>query len=572
MSFQSALDIVRAGKGSMPAYPASTLSDEALRSDLQAVRLLPATGETAAASAAEFSWSAARIEQALSAGLQVFRKEDAEGMACANCHAPDGLDLALIAYDDASIIRRAQLHLSAEDALVLRDYVHAKRAELGLRTPCSTDWRPLQPAGAVLPGDSAEQRDEAFLNELKRRNLIYAVGRVTDESIAQAAWAELMHLDLRRLPIPVALPRWSEDGFDGEEHRTINDWIPGAARAPVDATWYQNVDAYLANPTDENLGMLLESYVGSTEERGYTKAAFDSEYDGYQIRETMLFKAQSVLLTSHLFRRELRQEAGWFQLRPEMPYAQISASTSFFRLQGGRHQENFCYNEMECPEYNRSLLNSLAKVEIDEGQFLDDTKVLTDPWWTLGFLFDRSLMQNGNQTLHYWQGAEPENNFPHALYFKPFVFTVRYLAQIDYRDQMRANEVPLTTSVASMAEGYPTYAGALDGHHVLGARGDANGMELRDGQFNLHSPDRLRLVMNSMAMVLFKQRAALRSELELYDRSELEYQVNTWRDDLLVVAAAQTDPEIHDHAAQLVALADDVLGLLPGLKDLKPTP
>jgi len=86
---------------------------------------------------------------------------------------------------------------------------------------------------------------------------------------AHAAMAEMQALDLRTLPIGVPLPRFTEDRFNGPEHRDINDYMPIVPHIPSDpGAYYAKDDAYLTNPTDAGLIDLVKRQATETNDGG----------------------------------------------------------------------------------------------------------------------------------------------------------------------------------------------------------------------------------------------------------------------------------------------------------------
>ena len=60
--------------------------------------------------------SAQTVDAVIAAGLAVWRKPDAHGAACANCHGPDGFELARFDFSDDDIRRQDAVHLSPQDS------------------------------------------------------------------------------------------------------------------------------------------------------------------------------------------------------------------------------------------------------------------------------------------------------------------------------------------------------------------------------------------------------------------------------------------------------------------------
>lgn len=207
-----------------------------------------------------------RDMNALVAGLRVWRKPGAidNGAACATCHSPDGIELAVYKFDDKDIIRRASPHLGVEDSQLLVDYIHALREKFHitkLRDPMED--RPLQPGGSVLPGMTPAERDYAFGKELADRlPLLFGP---TIETIEQAKAAEHQLLDLDPVNLKIGIPfnRISEDIVHGKEHASIADWLPDVPPIipqPDLASWYETEDRYLESPTATALKELLQRH------------------------------------------------------------------------------------------------------------------------------------------------------------------------------------------------------------------------------------------------------------------------------------------------------------------------
>lgn len=197
------------------------------------------------------------------AGMSVWRKPGAtaDHAACANCHGPDGLDLAAYAFDDADIRRRALVHLDSDDSQRVVQFIHCVRSRYAIHDLSNpmTD-RPLQPGGHVLPGATADERDVAFGRELAARVPSLFQGRINDVRQAKKAAARLLEIDPWSLPIGVPLNRLSEDVAHGTEHASIAQWLPEVMPSVPDrdrARWFSAVDEYLAGPSVASLRKLI---------------------------------------------------------------------------------------------------------------------------------------------------------------------------------------------------------------------------------------------------------------------------------------------------------------------------
>ena len=189
--------------------------------------------------------------------LDSWRKQDLSGLACAHCHAPDAVDLAMFAISDADILRRASFHVGPEDAQSILTLVQRMRAQ---HVPAPRDrftHRPFQPGGDVLPGATHVERDAAFAQHLAKKLPSLSGERIATTTQALAAKSEVLGYDLRNEPLGIPFPRWTEDGFHGAEHGTLHDWLPDISPIPANATdaaaLFLLHDAYIENPTPEAL-------------------------------------------------------------------------------------------------------------------------------------------------------------------------------------------------------------------------------------------------------------------------------------------------------------------------------
>lgn len=197
------------------------------------------------------------IDDDLRTMLEAWRKRDLSGLACAHCHAPDAMDLAMFSISDADILRRASFHVGPEDAQSILALVHRMRAQ---HVPAPRDRfteRPFQPSGEVLPGATHVDRDAAFAAHLAKKLPALTGDRISTSAQALAAKSQVLAYDLRNEPLGIPFPRWSEDGFHGAEHGTLHDWLPDISPIPANdndaAVLFGLHDAYIANPAPETL-------------------------------------------------------------------------------------------------------------------------------------------------------------------------------------------------------------------------------------------------------------------------------------------------------------------------------
>jgi hypothetical protein len=439
----------RTASAVMPAHDASFISDAELKSDYAILKKLvgvPATAAMLAPGASE--WTVAKTEEVYQRGLSVWRKASAkDGTACTHCHAPDAIDLALIGFSDDAIMRRANLHVDVKDALALRDFVHAQRKRFAISKPCSTDWRPFQPGGTVLPGKNASEQDISFRDELVKRNVQVMTGRIVTLADAQRAVADLQAIDLRKLPIGIPLPRWTEDPFNGPAHKTLNDYMPGLPAVPNNpADFAAKEDAYLANPTDDGLFKLLDMFAKETTDGGFIakvpKDAMCNAGDTTAMTAAMRdFKRRSNLIGQHLFRQALLKRESWLEKpRSPFPSAPFRANPMFFI--GGENVEDYllyrcgtAYDKNPRPGQLAAMhpldREQLSVKDAADGRMTDLSRELSHPWMTLGQLFDQTLFSTESQPenkLGYWEML----TFDQRDFHLPFFYGHRTATQLKY--------------------------------------------------------------------------------------------------------------------------------------------
>ena len=265
--------------GRMPAFSAARVSDADLAA-IYAYRNGPAVANAPVPAVhcltrPEATWTPAQIDEAYQRGLKAWRTPgEVDGNACSFCHASDAIDLAFIGYTDSAIYRRAFNHVNQAVVDDVIDMVHALRARYKItQPPDPLTFRPFQPGGEVLPGNSAAARDKAFGLELKKVVPTLMGAPINSAVAAHKAWDELAGLNLRTLRVGIPLNRYTEDIYnnpDGvavtcpdkhlcDDHGTIADWITDVPvlTAASAAALYPLHDAYLANPTLETLKPIL---------------------------------------------------------------------------------------------------------------------------------------------------------------------------------------------------------------------------------------------------------------------------------------------------------------------------
>ncbi len=314
-----------AANGEMPYFEASWLNDDDLRRIYAFLTKSPLVETKQCAPITPMT--AAEIAGATTRGMTTWRLPDGKtdpagiksNVACANCHAPDPLDLAYFGFPDGDILRRGLEHLPTTQIANVVDFVHALRAKysIGRRDPLQV--RPFQPGGGMLPGSGIVDRDSAFGQELASMGLAVATKPIGSAADADAALAEVWAIDRHMLRIPVPFNRYAEDVFhnpdgyvpdcsaniDGcDDHGTIADWISVAPHLGKDqAGYYATTDAYLANPTDATEDTLrYQAAQGTTMPGTYAYGTADFDVSKYQ----------SLVLANYCIRLEVSGQTGCY--------------------------------------------------------------------------------------------------------------------------------------------------------------------------------------------------------------------------------------------------------------------
>ena len=335
-----------------------------------------------------------KLDQIIAEGVKAFRKPGAiqQGAACANCHAPDGLDLAYFDIDSKTLKRRAEPHvgefshlLSKSDFDKIKKMVEALRIKYNITPKDLMDFRPLQPGGEVLPGNTAAERDHAFGQQLTQMDFSFVTEPVLSLEDARRHRDEWLSVNPRTLKVGIPFNRWSEDPAKGPAHATMADWLPDLPRIPRDGRaeeWHAIQDAYLENPTDENFWEMYDN------ESRMTQAIFDGSSERFFHK-----KYRSVLMAQHMFRKELmnqdefpdRPTLAWFPTRSEdidNPIWDIGLIAHGIRS-GPLDADRF-----ELPP--DVMLRSQPSGKIVEQ--MNDIRV---PWFYAGWLFDQGLQHSG---------------------------------------------------------------------------------------------------------------------------------------------------------------------------------
>ncbi|MEM9459393.1 MAG: hypothetical protein AAGF11_34765 [Myxococcota bacterium] len=389
-------------------------------------------------------------QAAMTAGLAAWRMPGFDGNSCASCHAPDGIDLAYPAYYRADILRRASQHVDPASAEAIADMIETVRARHDWTpTVDPREYRPFQPGGQPLPGDTPIARDEAFADQLVQMGLLIAVGDVDDLATAQQARDELLAVDLWTLPVGVPFDRYSEDIFFGPEHGRFNEWVPSLGHVPSDGdatTWWDLSDLYLATPDEDALYPLLESV---SDPDGPLQLNHDDLRGNVTSFEAERFR--SLLLLSHEQRREMAG-APARGADDVMPYDTAPIW----------HTGAIAYETWTCNPIHGGDLDDCMQLP-DDGQdpgvsFFEQMESINLAWRYMGWMFNQPLVDiPGEQSLlsgHYLSSVLGHSWYPSHHAFMRSMRAVRkyWGADTSWRDglQYATPQVPTTSAFADL--------------------------------------------------------------------------------------------------------------------------
>ncbi len=311
-------------------------------------------------------------ERRLPNGIEIWRKPDAKGRACASCHSPDGIDIAAFDFDDATLLRRAYPHLGLSGAQSVVAYIHSLRSQYGLTHLLPPmDARPMQPGGQPLSGKTPSERDQAFALELRSSLPLLASGRVETLQEARQARDQLLALDLSRLKIGIPFNRLSEDAFHGKDHASIASWIPQVEPCKLDSSYIDAQTRYLRQPGTSSL-LELDAKVAS-KPLGVLTA-------GQQID---MCKARSLLI----FQDRLRRGPGAPNPEEIADRGPGPGQNPMWDL------GDLCRIYSGITEHDLGLPQSVMRVKRGGPSLDDQIAQMKLPWMWLGWSFDQGLQR-----------------------------------------------------------------------------------------------------------------------------------------------------------------------------------
>lgn len=314
-------------------------------------------------------------------GLALWRSPGKDNNSCSFCHSVEGLEIAEYAFDDATIKRRAEPHFGAAGAEKIVAFIHAVRHKYRITKLLDPlQDRPLQPAGKVLPGDTPEERDNAFGREIAARLPTLANGRIDSLAKAIEAKNEVQQLDPRHLRVGILFNRISEDSFHGKEHATLAHWIADETvvlKFPWDV-YFDRADDYLANPNLANLRPLV-AIIALTNRDFYGQLMSMDKYKALQILQHIeRLRSQGVDFFAGKGPVALAEWPGTALQNPFLELGVLADDRSATPFEQFVFPEAVLRKKSGGPSHDEQL------------------KAMRLPFLWLGWLFDEGLQRSGN--------------------------------------------------------------------------------------------------------------------------------------------------------------------------------
>ena len=352
--------------------------------------------------------------EALARGLAAWRKKDGtrDGIGCFQCHAADGLTFAYLGFVDGDILRRADKHLTPQDAMSVVDMVHALRDKYNIIKRDPHAARPFQPGGQVTEGNSTLERDLSFGKQLVAMGLTIANGYINSAADAQKAAAELDNINLHALPIPIPFNHLAEDMFhntqagpldcnadiDGcKDHGSLSDWMPIQPHIPADVNQFFTAgDKYLQNPDLTS----FYAFYGAIPPSETMPGTYPIGYN-YQVDDN---KYRSQFILDYCIRREVMGLPGCYTTGPSPfdPNRHINAiwsegeNANLFGT--GLSKQPLCDVGKETCDPPQAP-HFFTKIT-PGARISDSFQRLRAPWFTLHWMhFDPSLLNTGDATI-----------------------------------------------------------------------------------------------------------------------------------------------------------------------------
>lgn len=510
------------------------------------------------------------LEARLRDGLAAWRKEGARG-SCAGCHSPDAIELARVGYTDDDIRRRARVHVGEAETEAIVEFVHAQRQRHEMtRLLHPARFRPLQPAYEPFPEtgdrpvwDSAAQseRDEAFMRHLvEDRKLLWANGRIDSLEKAHQAYDELHAIDLTRLRIGIPFDKLSEDGHFGDEHLSVFEWFPDMATLPdpgKSEAFYALVDAYLADPSDENLWAYHDAIDELT---GCNPDLAGADLEDYpRACAWMRLKYRSIQVFQHMLRHDTLRYPDELADMPKGSTIPEHLARTIHRQPIWEAGDHLRIQPLQRPEQTAcdegshpcTILPPVVDATIHEEPSyrearIAQSKVFQQSWFVLGWLRDPALLYQGSS-------------------FATFIGDYLEAVLLPFYDVHHAFVVAKTAVEKSAARGWMDAPGFRAGTGKIASVRTFSFKQLRDDfspppLSSVRRPVHDRMFSNFARMWIYLVEEDLRQSGEIFDRDEVLYAVRFMRTWIAELEGVE-DESVNDLVVSIEALAQAAVEL-----------
>ncbi len=389
----------------------------------------------------------------LEAGMVAWRKSDANGISCADCHTPFGYDIAQFSFNRTDVRLATTPHLTEPEADAIFEMLQVYRAKYvpvgGLKD--FRTFRPLQPGGGLIVGgaeSSADVRDAAFGFTLTER-FKFAGPRITTLAQAREAAQELVETDVASIPIGIRFNLWSRSVLrEGPEiGGEIAEWVPSTgliAKPEFAAQWLALQDAYVADPSTENMWAIYQATGNMVDLDPHNFVANETSLDWKWIilsqhRANLVF-SHDELLKARGLPSLLDAEDGVRPFREKR--STITANLSPFWTVGDLARVVQLRPFSQLPLRNReSMWLGTAPNMANAQTWGNQTRDLRLTWFWIGWMMDNSLRFSGEgSTLSgeyfigsLWEGEAGENT-QHGMRMHQMFFNAVHQYKLGFKE------------------------------------------------------------------------------------------------------------------------------------------
>lgn len=290
--------------------------------------------------------------------------------------------------------------------------VLAMRARYKIANPCDPDaFRPLQPHGSWK---KTEHHDEDLLGSLGTIKDSLVASDPVNESHAGEVATAFAKLDVYSVQLGFPLNRWTEDGFNGNEHVSTDEWIPEIAMEGQDETgasgYHKAQNAYLEKPSDENFWAMYD-LVGTLSGKRFG--------DGGVGERLSREKYRSVLLLTHMMRKGAYEFPSLEKQKDFMKFSVWETGQVATVMLQGCAEADLKETLFPCWGFPKKFFE---KMGTDREKLLRDVGSISLPWLTAGIFLDPSFQftELGDAQIEHWHDALSLRAQTEANYKLPF--------------------------------------------------------------------------------------------------------------------------------------------------------